>query len=972
VTRHATAERAAQVFVPGAGEIPPASEIGGKALNLARLAAAGREPGSGFEVPRFVALPAAMFSSLALRGRPWPASKEEALSRAAEIESLELPHPLRLAVLARMNAAGLDRGSLAVRSSAAAEDSAGASFAGQFDSVLGVRCAESPEELWRAIRKVWASAFSAHAAAYAARGAGAGGEAPPVRMAVVVQEMVDPSSSGVAFSADPVSGALDVAVVCAVWGIGEGLVAGELDADTWRVAPGGALESAIARKDRAVRLAPGGRTRIEPVEERAQSAPALDDGEVLRVAECVRRLAARFGAPQDIEWAMVGEPGSERRLVVLQARPITTLGEPRGAVAGEPGTRAEPVAGAESGARAEPDAGAAEGGAAAPAASEPAGARADVTPRTHAAHERGAPAEKRGERRVWDNSNIAESYGGVTTPLTFGFARAVYEDVYRQFCRVMGVPESVIAANREVFAHMLGLVRGRVYYNLINWYRVLALLPGFAWNRAFMERMMGVRESLLGPVAPPGAGHRVRDFGRLLWMLARMVFEAARLGAAVPRFHARVEAALAPLRDADLAAWSEDDIVALYRRLEDELLHHWRAPLVNDFFAMIFFGVLGRLIETWLPGAPPTLANDLLCGEGDIISTEPARRVMALARRVKGSPALSRHFAAEPDDRALAARLAADPECADFQRELDGYVARFGDRCLEELKLETVTLAEDPAFLIQMVRAYAAGGTVDPEAARAHEVDIRSAAERAVRSRLRGLRRATFLWVLGNARRRVRDRENLRFERTRVFGLVRRMALALGARLARRGRLERTRDVFYLTLDELFADAGGTAVARDLRAVVALRRAEFEAYAKGPAPPDRFETTGPPSDWTPAAARGAGAGPTERELKGTGCCPGVVRAAVRIVRDPRDARDLVGRILVAERTDPGWTLLFPAARGLLVQRGSLLSHSAIVAREMGLPCVVGIAGLLDTLRDGEEVEMDGATGVVRRLGAETT
>jgi len=86
------------------------------------------------------------------------------------------------------------------------------------------------------------------------------------------------------------------------------------------------------------------------------------------------------------------------------------------------------------------------------------------------------------------------------------------------------------------------------------------------------------------------------------------------------------------------------------------------------------------------------------------------------------------------------------------------------------------------------------------------------------------------------------------------------------------------------------------------------------------------------------------------------------------VRDPRAAGALAGAILVAERTDPGWTLLFPAALGLLVERGSLLSHSAIVAREIGLPCVVGIAGLLDTLLDGEVVEMDGTTGIVRRTG----
>ena len=105
-------------------------------------------------------------------------------------------------------------------------------------------------------------------------------------------------------------------------------------------------------------------------------------------------------------------------------------------------------------------------------------------------------ADPEGALNLWDNSNIAESYGGVTTPLTFSFARSIYEGVYRQFCRIMRVPESVIGANDRVFSRMLGLVRGRVYYNLLSWYRVLAMLPGFAVNHRFMEQMMGVREPL--------------------------------------------------------------------------------------------------------------------------------------------------------------------------------------------------------------------------------------------------------------------------------------------------------------------------------------------------------------------------------------------------------------------------------------------------------------------------------------------
>ncbi len=885
------------VFVPGRGAAAPSrAEIGGKAAALVALSRLAAEPGAGFRVPRWVAIGAEAF---------------EAAWRAAAHEGpLAVDPTLRAALRRALAEAGLLHSRLAVRSSAAAEDSASASFAGQFDSVLGVAAGDE-DALLDAVRRVWTSAFSARAVAYRERHAA---DVPAARMAVVVQEMVDPAAAGVAFSADPVTGDRGVAVVSAVPGLGEGLVSGDLDADTFRVAfQGGGprlVERRIVLKERAIRMT-GTSTSAELIGDRARAEPALTDDEAIAVAVCAKRLEAALGGPQDVEWALA-RPAGSTKLVVLQARPITAL---------------PPVAAADS-------------------------------PR------HGGPAH--GERRIWDNSNIIESYSGVTTPLTWSFARAVYEDVYRQFCRLMGVPEPLLTAHAPVFAAMLGLVRGRVYYNLLSWYRTLALLPGFSFNRGFMERMMGVRERLEGPPPPPSSGDRLLDLARLLRMLFRMVVEAGKLRREVPAFHARVEAALGPLAGAELSLRSPDELLALYRRLERELLRHWRAPLVNDFFAMVFFGVLGRLIEKWLPGSPPTLANDLLCGEGGIISTEPARAVMGLARRVAATPALGEAFSGA-DDAALWERLHGDPALAVFAKELDAYVERFGDRCMNELKLETLTLRDDPAFLLQMIRAYAREGAADPEAAREREVAVRRGAEEGVRGQLRGARGLIFGWVLAHARCRVRDRENLRFERTRVFGVVRRIALGFGRHLAAAGRIDTPRDVFWLTVPELFADVEGTGLTADLRAQVRVRRVEFEAWARETPPPDRFTTFGPPAAWTPAGAAApvaAGA-----ELRGLGCCPGVVRAPVRIVHDPRHARDLAGHILVAERTDPGWTLLFPAVKGLLVQRGSLLSHSAIVAREMGLPCVVGVTGLLDALRDGETVEMDGATGVIRRVEA---
>ncbi|MCC7142643.1 MAG: phosphoenolpyruvate synthase [Candidatus Eisenbacteria bacterium] len=894
------------------GPLPDTRTVGGKGRQLGALSNLAARHGS--RVPRFVVLRTEAFERWADAG--------VGPNAASDL----LPEPLASGLTTVLRESGLQEASLAVRSSATREDGSSASFAGQFDSVLSVP-GNDPRRLHAAIRQVWASAAGARAVAYQAQQTG---EADArIMMAVVLQEMVEPAAAGVGFAIDPVTGDLDSAVVSAVFGLGEGLVSGELDADSWHVAKGGSLRYTGAHKTHAVRSASGGGTVLTPLDPALAEAPVLSDAEAREVARTVRAISEELGAPQDIEWAITDEGGT-RSLVLLQTRPVTTRPRATASAAPSAGVSYLPP----------------------PSADDPTG-----------------PG-----RRVWDNSNIIESYSGVTTPLTFSFARGVYEDVYRQFCRLMGVSEDLIAESHGVFAYMLGLVRGRVYYSLINWYRLIALLPGFEWNRSFMERMMGVREALEAPPPAPDSGSRMRDLFRLLRMLARMVREHGRLKHEVPAFHARVRGTLDPLKGQDLSTWDEQRIAALYRKLERELLQHWRPPLVNDFFAMIFFGVLGRLIERWLPDAPVTLGNDLLCGEGGIISTEPARRVMALARRAREEAAPAAAFAAEPDDAALWVRLGADPALTSFRAALDEYIEAFGDRCLEELKLETVTLREDPSFLIRMVRAYAGQGSIDPDAAREHERKIRREAEALVRGQLSGWRRPFFFWVLRGARARVRDRENLRFERTRVFGIVRRMVLGLGAAFTRDGRLREVREVFWLTTPEALAVAEGKRPATDLRELVAQRSVQFRAWQEELPPPDRFESTGPLGEWVgPREAEiprpGIGAA-REGDLTGTGCCPGVVRAPVRIVRDPREATNLTGRILVAERTDPGWTLLFPAAQGLLVQRGSLLSHSAIVAREMGLPCVVGIGGLLDTLTDGEVVEMDGTTGVVRRMTGE--
>ncbi|MFN4261233.1 MAG: PEP/pyruvate-binding domain-containing protein [Gemmataceae bacterium] len=858
--------------------------------------------------PWFVVLPAAFHDSLTDEQRQQIAHTDDADMLRALVAAVQPSAALRAEIAAALTTLCPHGEFVAVRSSAVDEDGAQHSFAGQLESFLFVPA----EQVADRVAAVWRSGFSERVITYRREH---GLSLPPPAPAVLIQRMVPAEVAGVAFGADPVSGRRGVAVVAAVYGLGTSLVSGECDADTFHVdRDGNILSQRIATKRLRHVAAPGDGegVRAEPVPDAQADAPALNGDYALAVAALAHRAGRFFGRPQDIEWAI-----AEGQLYLLQARPITTLAE-----------------------RADPD----------------------------------------GARNLWDNSNIAESYSGITTPLTFSFARHVYEEVYRQFCRILRVPEAKLSRNDDIFRRMLGLIRGRIYYNLYSWYRALALLPGFTVNRRFMEQMMGVREGLPEDVAnelrQSSLGERLADSWHLLVSAASLIQQHWRLAGTMDAFYRRLDAALGTSKP-DLSQLRADELAAMYRDLELQLLKHWDAPLINDFLAMIFFGSLRKLTTTWCRDDTGSLHNDLLCGEGGMISAAPARRVRAMAELAAPHPEL----VAALCDGSRAAMDHNMSQAPAFAHAFQAYLDQFGDRCLEELKLESPTLEDDPLILLrsvgQLAKMLADQGEPNkappPQAESGNEDTPRAAAERralAVLSWRQPIRRLIFRWVLRQARDRVRDRENLRFERTRLFGRVRRIFVELGRRFHELGLLDDPRDVFYLEVPEILGFVEGTATCADLRGLAATRKADFERYRQLPAPAERFETFGMVGQGNtyqnhrPAAA----ATPDGDSRQGLGCCPGIVRGPARVVRDPRHATLRHGDILVAERTDPGWVMLFPIAAGLLVERGSLLSHSAIVAREMGLPAIVGLGDVTHWLRDGDLVEMDGATGRVARIG----
>lgn len=859
----------------------------------------------------------------------------------------------------------------AVRSSGMDEDTKNASMAGQYESKVFV-----PEfGVLSAILQVWLSGLNAGLTSYrqaimslvATSSADAidnlalprnftsdygqnfpqdiRGDEPVARLpqlpSVIVQKMVLPRTAGVIFSVNPVSLKNEI-VIEAVLGHGHGLVTGELDADHWRIDGRNKITTAIIANKQSVYyfdVDAGSGLVKRSVDVTAAKEACLSPAQIQILVKQTRFIARHCGFAVDIEWAW-----SDEKLYILQVRPIT-------------------------------------GGLALSSINSD---QLSSLPRSSVSPEHSSSLDH-SSMVVYDNSNIAESYPGVTTVLTYSFAAYAYEHVYRTFCRELGVPGERLARQQQSLQSMLALIRGRMYYNLNSWYSLLSLLPGYDLNRGFMEGMMGVGQSF-NPVAAqaPARANLWAKCSELLIVLKSVVlllWNFWRQKSANKAFSVKVKQVLASSRSTDESLPS---LLAGYYQLEEQLLCNWRAPINNDFFCMILFGLFKRLCGNWLKDEEARLQPALLfLGEG-LVSNEPFHVIQSMARQLKEKPDLIRILCESDSDLALM-HLRRDGE---LSKLFDEYIEKFGCRCLEELKLETVTLKENPEALLRIIGNVARKMCLDQELQASKKIqadkninedgnsrmDMTAAYRQAcceVRSRLKSspLKLKILFWVHARLAYSLRSREELRFLRTLVFGRVRQIYLALGCCFTEAGILEEPRDVFHLTRQEVFDLAEGRLPYGGIVNLVNQRRQEYENNCAACDPPGRLALASPlllfslPYSELECSQAWKKAVPL-RQMKGLGCSAGVVSGRVKLVSDPSQARVEAGDIIVARHTDPGWVLILPAAAGLIVEYGGTLSHAAIVARELGVPCVVGIKEATLILKDGDYVSIDGSSGLV--------
>lgn len=539
--------------------------------------------------------------------------------------------------------------------------------------------------------------------------------------------------------------------------------------------------------------------------------------------------------------------------------------------------------------------------------------------------------------RILDNSNISESFPGICLPLSESFAGEMYSGIFTSLGRrFLG---KKVSSYEELFQRMVGGFSGRMYYEISSWYDILRLLP-------FSRKIIPVWQGMLGVSNEEISFSKKRPSFflkcRIALLFCYYFFVSQRKMKELDSFFQERYASYSKKMDA------EEDAKALYRiflEMKEDLLREWDITLIND---MVSF------ISTHLYGKKTAFSLETM---------KPVRALSAL--------------------KTVARKYGLDSE--EYRREKQSYISTYGDRIVGELKLETRTYRTNEELLDRWI--------LDSLETDSVEKDCEETSCSGKASELK--QRKSFLYRLAESS--CNNREISRLHRTRCFGLMRRIVDKIG---------EKTIgfDVYYLSLNELkellFSGKDfSLKIAREkelrkayerlpvLSRVKLLGKVDRDPLAgeirvlsyesfKGkrnieerivrPGKDEGNRKAGKIRQMEKTGKKDKEAGNSQpRVFFGRGVSKGIFRGEVLKIKSLQEIRvaEAKGKILLSYSTDPGWFPYLNMAEGLITERGSLLSHSAILARELEKPAVVNIPNIMAELQSGDLVEIDGDLGI---------
>ncbi len=550
------------------------------------------------------------------------------------------------------------------------------------------------------------------------------------------------------------------------------------------------------------------------------------------------------------------------------------------------------------------------------------------------------------EVRVWDNSNIAESYGGIVLPLTASYARHIYEATYIDLARRSGLSDRKIKQHKDIFENLLGFFYGRFYYNMLNWYRMMTLFPGYERNKSNLNIMISAKSKAeLDEDYKKNATLYFKAKYYLILVLRYPFFENN-----IEKFKEHVKKYYREFSKHNFSFMSSRELLNLYYKSLRELLDKWSITVENDFLLMTFFGSLQKFAKRNRISEEEIL--NLVSNIKNVISAEQVNILQALSKDFERHNDLVILAKNKKYNKCLE-EIYKNKKYSQLRENIRNYFNKYGGRFANELKLETEDFDTNPEYIIKLLHSYTNSNNKKNHTEISNlNLPINFSFSQKIKMK----------YFLKKIKHYTRRREELRLLRSQSFSLARKLFTQIGKKFQEQGILENCRDIFYLEVDEIKRFIEGSNTTSNLKEFVVLRKKQYAEFVKKELE-DVFITEGDP--YTFLSTKPIKSGKKEKHLSGKGCSYGIVKGKIKILNSFKlpEAEDY--EIIVTKHTDPGWTPLFGLCKGMIVEHGGLLSHAAIISRELNLPCIIGVKGATKNLKDNQIVTINGSTGEIK-------
>jgi len=564
----------------------------------------------------------------------------------------------------------------------------------------------------------------------------------------------------------------------------------------------------------------------------------------------------------------------------------------------------------------------------------------------------------------WTNTNLNENYPTPISPLLYSIARDSYYHYFKNLAGLLQIHKNSLRKLEYDFSNTVGIWGNRLYYNMTSIHNILSSSPLKAYFKDAFNKFVGYSEKDVAQV----------DTSKSTSLIP-FIFRLIRLNFSLEKHVRSIELMVDDFAMNASKKNSNLPLETLFYTFLDLRFNQWYHASLADFFSMIHYRLLGRITQRYYGEKSVGIHNTLIQAIPGLMSSEPLNDTYDIVQEINNNIEIKSFFQSH-SSKEIYQEIQENPSYLQLKKNLESYLEKWGFRCSGELMFLNTNYIEEPAKFIELLKGYMSQNAQDPREVIAIKDKERKQAMRNFAWKIVKKRTLFFpvsivevglLYLSARlCKQAISSRERVRYKQAEMYYHFKTIVKKIGAQFKAENKIVNIDDLFFMSYKEIGELlSSSTMFSKDIKQLIQERRARFrlESNTKYPESFSVIFGERPESIKEEVSFNG-----DFKEFNGLAVSGGRIKARIKVLESVLESAKLnKGDILVTKQTDPGWAMVFPLIGGLIVERGGALSHGAIVAREFGIPAIVGIPNITEILNDNDEVILDGDLGKIKIL-----